>query len=261
MKIDSSNVRLSFTGNDGNTKSKSKTDDKNKSSLKVDSEAIKQKRNENRLKFISDLEKMKEEYKKKKEEIEHANLTAEQKKARLKDINGKIKDVQTQIDQIKAQMKQEKIDEQKEKLEKKKAEEEKNSPNNKKGDVTKDGVVISRSLYDLINLSASERQIHSLRQIKAQEKIESNYLGNNPSEKSFTHKRAEQITASAARIDANINSKISEMAKVAKKHVDDDSEVSSSKEGSDENKAVTGKYAEKANEKELQKMNGNESAE
>jgi hypothetical protein len=257
MRIDSSNARLSTGINTNRTNEESK--DKNKSVLKIGGQRAK--KTEERLKLISNLEKIRDEYKAEKEKIMGMKISADEKKAKIKDMTDKINEVQGQIQEIKTQMEQEKIEEEKKKVEEKRVEAEKINKGN--GDIKKDGVIISRSLYDLIKSHSSIKDIHNLKIIKARQQVEANYLSRSMGEKSYDSKRLEQIAVSNTRIDGAINRKIKALVDLGNKNAADNKETKSNEDDSDANgtKAVVGKYAENSTNKELKKTSGEKKTE
>lgn len=164
--------------------------------------------------LMQNLLKQKQALKEEKQALAAKEMDAKEKKVKMDELNQKIKDVDSQIQQLKIQEKQEELQKQQDEISKKKAKEE---TSNKNDNMSKDDVIISASLGELIKINGSQKTIHLLKDSKNRQKIEAEYIQPNDVPNSYDNNRLSQISASLANIDMTISKKIGDLNKSAER--------------------------------------------
>ncbi|WP_346931073.1 viral A-type inclusion protein [Clostridium sp.] len=162
--------------------------------------------------LLNNLEKIKKGFLDQKETLREKEMSPEEKKYKMEEINSKIQEVEAQIQQVLMNEKQKEIDKKKEELEAKKVEAEKNKVN---GDEVKDGVIISASLNELIEISHSTENINRLKDIKNRLKVESGYIVPNDNSNSYSNKKLASLSRGILNLESKIANEIGNINKNA----------------------------------------------
>ncbi|WP_297422988.1 FlxA-like family protein [Clostridium sp.] len=186
---------------------------KNKNTVNGNS-SVTNKQDKKESALMQNLLKQKQELKEEKQALATKKMDAKEKKVKMDELNKKIKDIDAQIQQLKIQEKQEELQKQQDEISKKKAEEETSSKNTNE---TKEDVIISASLGELIKINGSQKTIHLLKDSKNRQKIEAEYIEPNDIPNSYDNNRLSQISASIANIDMTISKKIGDLNKSAER--------------------------------------------
>jgi len=215
MKINAMGINISQNNNINKTSAlfkNIKVDEENKEgkSLKFNN-----KNNQNEL--LNNFEKIKQELLHQKEALREKQMSPEEKKYKMEEINSKIQEVEAQIQQLLMNEKQKEIDKKKEELEAKKVEAEKNKVNE---DEVKDGVIISASLNELIEISHSTEYINRLKDIKNRLKVESGYIKPNENSNSYNNKKLTSLSKGILNIESKISNEIGNINKNANRMKD-----------------------------------------
>jgi hypothetical protein len=160
--------------------------------------------------LMQNLLKQKQELNEEKQTLAAKKMDSKEKKAKMDELNKKIKDVDSQIQQLKVQEKQEEIQKKQEEIEKKRVKEETYTKNNYE---TKDNVILSASLSELIKVKGSKETIHLLKDSKNRQTIEAEYIEPNNIPNSYDNKRLSEIGTSIANLNMTIYKKIGDLNK------------------------------------------------
>ncbi|WP_346940761.1 viral A-type inclusion protein [uncultured Clostridium sp.] len=197
--------------------------------------------NNSQNELLNNLEKIKKGFLDQKETLREKQMSPEEKKYKMEEINSKIQEVEAQIQQVLMNEKQKEIDKKKEELEAKKVEAEKNKVNE---DEVKDGVIISASLNELIEISHSTENINRLKDIKNRLKVESGYIVPNDNSNSYSNKKLASLSRGILNLESKIANEIGNINKNANSMMDKiDNEI---------DKLEKSKNEEKKAEEELQ---------
>ena len=197
--------------------------------------------NNSQNELLNNLEKIKKGFLDQKETLREKQMSPEEKKYKMEEINSKIQEVEAQIQQVLMNEKQKEIDKKKEELEAKKVEAEKNKVNE---DEVKDGVIISASLNELIEISHSTENINRLKDIKNRLKVESGYIVPNDNSNSYSNKKLASLSRGILNLEYKIANEIGNINKNANSMKDKiDNEI---------DKLEKSKKEEKKAEEELQ---------
>jgi len=197
--------------------------------------------NNSQNELLNNLEKIKKGFLDQKETLREKQMSPEEKKYKMEEINSKIQEVEAQIQQVLMNEKQKEIDKKKEELEAKKVEAEKNKVNE---DEVKDGVIISASLNELIEISHSTENINRLKDIKNRLKVESGYIVPNDNSNSYSNKKLASLSRGILNLEYKIANEIGNINKNANSMMDKiDNEI---------DKLEKSKNEEKKAEEELQ---------
>jgi len=205
-------MRIEGTGSRVFNVSVEKRDDNDKESLKANKQDEDKKSfsvySKKRSKFdalIKNLNEIKDNYKKQKETIMATDFDDEKiKKSMIKEINEKITDIENQILEIQTQKKQEELEKEKEKFENN----EENKQYNETGDEVRDGIVIAKSLNDIIDAKVSLDRIHMLKGIKTRGAIESQYIKVDDNPNSYNNIRMAKIKLADIKVDMGVAKEI-----------------------------------------------------
>jgi len=210
MKVNAMGINISQNNNINKTSAlfnNIKVDEENKESKSL---KFNNKNNQNEL--LNNFEKIKQELLHQKEALREKQMSPEEKKYKIEEINSKIQEVEAQIQQLLMNEKQKEIDKKKEELEAKKVEAEKNKVNE---DEVKDGVIISASLKELIEISHSTENINRLKDIKNRLEVESGYIKPNENSNSYNNKKLASLSRDILNIESKIYSEIGNINKNA----------------------------------------------
>lgn len=165
-------------------------------------------------KIISDLQKMLEETRARKTQIqEDKELDEKIKRLELQSINEEIQNIQQQIAEAETEKQEQKAQKN----------EDKENDNNasdfdlQKGDVLKDGVIISQGLSDAIKFGMSKEKMHVLKNVKntaEYEKLDLKIDPKHPFKEDFVHKRIEQVNKAIATSQGLLTEELKKNAKI-----------------------------------------------
>lgn len=150
--------------------------------------------------LIKNLNEIKDNYKKQKETILAGKDDVKVKEAKLKEINDKILDVESQILEFESQKKQEELEKSKKEVEKKDGDKQYNET----GDEVREGVIISKSLNNILDVKVAMDRIHILKENKNRGAIEAEYLKINDNPKSYNNIKMAKIKRAEIKADIGI---------------------------------------------------------
>lgn len=159
--------------------------------------------------IINNLQEAKENLIKQKENLQKQDLTPKERIEKNKELDAKIKLIEEQMQQALMIEKEKELEKAKEKLEQKEKE-------NKNGDEERDGVIISKSLKNLIKARNSMDNIHSLNITKGNLKVELGYLKDIKYPNNFVSKQKLKLEKSINNVESRANSELSRANRIIK---------------------------------------------